>query len=89
LALAAAATSSLRLATGICVVPQRDVLTTAKEVASLDVLSGGRVLFGVGAGWLPEETPSRRAQRRASPAGGCDAKSRRSHPTFVNAGQER
>ncbi|MFC8720446.1 LLM class F420-dependent oxidoreductase [Kitasatospora sp. NPDC057198] len=52
---AAAATSELKVATGICLVPQRDPLTTAKAVASLDVLSGGRVLFGVGAGWISEE----------------------------------
>ncbi|MFE1318190.1 LLM class F420-dependent oxidoreductase [Kitasatospora phosalacinea] len=63
---AAAATSELKVATGICLVPQRDPLTTAKAVASLDVLSGGRVLFGVGAGWISEELenhgtePSRR-----------------------------
>jgi len=51
LAMAAAVTDRLRLGTGICLVPQRDVFQTAKEVASLDLLSGGRFLFGVGAGW--------------------------------------
>ncbi|MEU3606440.1 LLM class F420-dependent oxidoreductase [Streptomyces sp. NPDC035033] len=55
LSYAAAATTDLKVATGICLVPQRDPLTTAKAVASLDALSGGRVLFGVGAGWIPEE----------------------------------
>lgn len=48
---AAAATSTIRLGTGICLVIERDPIITAKEVATLDLLSGGRVLFGVGAGW--------------------------------------
>jgi probable F420-dependent oxidoreductase len=52
---AAMATERLRVATGICLVVQRDPITTAKEVASLDLLSGGRFLFGVGAGWNEEE----------------------------------
>jgi probable F420-dependent oxidoreductase len=52
---AAAATERLRVATGICLVIERDPITTAKEVASLDRLSGGRFLFGVGAGWNVEE----------------------------------
>jgi probable F420-dependent oxidoreductase len=52
---AAAATERLRIAIGICLVIERDPITTAKEVASLDRLSGGRLLFGVGAGWNQEE----------------------------------
>jgi probable F420-dependent oxidoreductase len=52
---AAAVTERLRVATGICLVIERDPITTAKEVASLDRLSGGRLLFGVGAGWNLEE----------------------------------
>jgi probable F420-dependent oxidoreductase len=52
---AAAATERLRVGTGICLVAQRDPIHTAKEVASVDVLSGGRFLFGVGAGWNEEE----------------------------------
>lgn len=52
---AAAATSHLRIGSGICLVVERDPITTAKEVASLDHLSGGRVDFGVGAGWNREE----------------------------------
>ncbi len=52
---AAGATERIRLATGICLVVQRDPITTAREVASLDQLSGGRFLFGVGAGWNREE----------------------------------
>ncbi len=52
---AAAATQRILLATGICLIIQRDPIITAKEVASLDRLSGGRFLFGVGAGWNIEE----------------------------------
>ncbi|MFF3372609.1 LLM class F420-dependent oxidoreductase [Streptomyces sp. NPDC002680] len=52
---AAAATRGLKIGTGICLVVQRDPITTAKEVASVDRLSGGRFLFGVGAGWNREE----------------------------------
>jgi probable F420-dependent oxidoreductase len=52
---AAAATSKLRVGTGICLVVERDPIITAKEVASLDQLSGGRFEFGVGAGWNREE----------------------------------
>lgn len=52
---AAAVTERLRLGTGVCLVVERDPIVLAKEVASLDVLSGGRVLLGVGAGWNVEE----------------------------------
>jgi probable F420-dependent oxidoreductase len=52
---AAAATERLLVGTGICLVIERDPIITAKEVASVDVLSGGRFLFGVGAGWNVEE----------------------------------
>jgi probable F420-dependent oxidoreductase len=52
---AAAATSRLRIGSGICLVIERDPIITAKEVASIDSLSGGRVEFGVGAGWNREE----------------------------------
>src|SRR5918912_2254477 len=51
----AAATERLLLATGICLVVERDPIVTAKEVASLDRLSNGRFLFGIGAGWNREE----------------------------------
>ncbi|MEV4358177.1 LLM class F420-dependent oxidoreductase [Nonomuraea sp. NPDC049625] len=47
----AAVTRTLKLGTGVCLVTQRDPIVTAKEVACLDRLSGGRLLFGVGAGW--------------------------------------
>jgi probable F420-dependent oxidoreductase len=52
---AAAATTKLRVGSGICLVIERDPITTAKEVASVDHLSGGRLEFGVGAGWNREE----------------------------------
>lgn len=51
----AAVTTTLKLATGICLVAQRDPIHTAKEVASVDALSNGRFLFGVGYGWNKEE----------------------------------
>ena len=55
IASAAAVTERIRLGTGICLVPQRSPIYTAKQVADCDVLSGGRIDFGVGIGWLREE----------------------------------
>jgi probable F420-dependent oxidoreductase len=55
LAFLAAATTQLRLGTGICLVPQRNPVYTAKHVATVDWLSNGRVDFGIGVGWLAEE----------------------------------
>jgi len=52
---AAAATKTLKVGTGICLIIERDTITTAKAVASLDVLSNGRFLFGIGGGWNAEE----------------------------------
>jgi probable F420-dependent oxidoreductase len=52
---AAAATTNLRLGMGVCLLIQRDPITTAKEVATLDFVSGGRFEFGIGAGWNKEE----------------------------------
>ena len=52
---AAGATGTLRLGTGICLVTERDPIVTAKAVASLDLVSGGRFEFGIGAGWNAEE----------------------------------
>jgi len=52
---AAVATENLVLGTGIALIPQRDPILTAKEVASLDLVSNGRLRFGVGVGWLREE----------------------------------
>ena len=55
LSFAAAATTTLKLAPGLMLVAQRDPIVTAKAIASLDLLSGGRLLLGVGAGWNIEE----------------------------------
>jgi probable F420-dependent oxidoreductase len=52
---AAAATTTLKVATGVCLVPQRDPIHTAKEVATVDVLCDGRVILAVGAGWNRQE----------------------------------
>jgi probable F420-dependent oxidoreductase len=56
LARASAVTTTLKLGTGICLVPERNPLLLAKEIATLDHFSNGRFLFGIGAGWLQEET---------------------------------
>jgi probable F420-dependent oxidoreductase len=55
LAMAAGATRTLKLGSGICLVVERDPITLAKEVATLDALSNGRFLFGIGGGWNAEE----------------------------------
>ncbi|MFN8507331.1 MAG: LLM class F420-dependent oxidoreductase [Dehalococcoidia bacterium] len=55
MAAVAAVTKSLKVGPGICLVVERDPITLAKEVASVDHLSGGRVLFGIGGGWNLEE----------------------------------
>lgn len=55
LAACAAVTRSIRLGTAICLIIERDPITLAKEVASLDLISGGRVVLGIGAGWNREE----------------------------------
>jgi probable F420-dependent oxidoreductase len=55
LAAAAAATKTIKLGTGVCLVIQRDTIQTAKLVASLDQVSGGRFLFGIGGGWNQDE----------------------------------
>ena len=55
LSFAAAATTKILLGTGICLIPQRDPIVTAKSVASLDQLSNGRFLFGIGGGWNVDE----------------------------------
>jgi alkanesulfonate monooxygenase SsuD/methylene tetrahydromethanopterin reductase-like flavin-dependent oxidoreductase (luciferase family) len=52
---AAVATTRLKLATAICLVIQRDTIQTAKLVASIDQVSGGRFIFGIGGGWNAEE----------------------------------
>ena len=55
LAYAAAVTKNLKLGTGICLLAQREPIVTAKSVASLDMMSGGRFIFGIGGGWNVEE----------------------------------
>ena len=55
LAAAAAVTKEIKLGTGICLIVERDTITTAKTVATLDHFSNGRVLLGIGAGWNREE----------------------------------
>ena len=52
---AAAVTTALKIGTGVCLVQQRDPIQTAKLVASIDQVSAGRFLFGVGSGWNAEE----------------------------------
>ena len=56
LARASAVTTTIKLGTGICLVPERNPLLLAKEIATLDRYSDGRFIFGIGAGWLREET---------------------------------
>ena len=56
LTVAACATRKIKLGTGICLLPERETLITAKVTATLDLFSGGRLILGVGAGWLREET---------------------------------
>jgi probable F420-dependent oxidoreductase len=70
IAYAAAVTTSLRFLTGVIILPQRDPLILAKQVATLDYMSGGRFELGIGVGWLKEEfqamgVPFERRGRRA------------------------
>jgi probable F420-dependent oxidoreductase len=69
MAAAAAVTTDLKVATGICLVAQHDPLVLAKEVASVDFVSGGRLLFGIGVGWNVDEMEHH----------GVDPKRRRAH----------
>ncbi|HMG27150.1 MAG TPA: LLM class F420-dependent oxidoreductase [Acidimicrobiia bacterium] len=64
LTMAAAATERLRVGTGICLVAQRDPIVTAKSVASLDHLSGGRFVFGIGFGWNADEVEDHGVEMR-------------------------
>lgn len=59
---AAAVTKKLRLGTGVCLIIERDPITLAKEVASLDMISGGRLELGIGGGWNVEEMENHGAQ---------------------------
>jgi len=65
LAAAASATSRIRLGTGICLVAQRDPIVLAKEVATLDSISGGRFILGIGFGWNCEEMASHGVEFRS------------------------
>jgi probable F420-dependent oxidoreductase len=56
LSIAASATSRIKIGTAICLLPERDVIETAKVTASIDLYSKGRLILGVGAGWFPEES---------------------------------
>ncbi len=56
MAMAAGATTRLKVATGVMLVPERNPIVAAKEIATLDYFSGGRVMLGIGAGWLKEES---------------------------------
>ena len=56
LAFAAAATKRIKLGTGVCLVPEHEPITLAKEIATLDLFCGGRFIFGIGAGWLIDES---------------------------------
>ena len=56
LAMAAATTTRIKLATGITLVPEHNPIVAAKQIATLDYFSGGRVIYGIGAGWLREES---------------------------------
>ena len=56
LSMAASVTKNLKLATGICLVPEHEPIALAKQIATLDAYSNGRVMFGIGAGWLREES---------------------------------
>ena len=69
LAMAAAATERLLVGTGICLVAQRDPIVTAKAVATLDHLSGGRFVLGIGFGWNADEIAAHGVDD-ARPAGG-------------------
>src|SRR5882672_1350723 len=78
LAYAAAVTTKIKLATGILILPQRHPLYVAKEVATLDVLSHGRVILGIGVGWLKEDFHAlgipfaeRAARSRCAPSARC------------------
>ena len=76
-AAAATATERLKVGTGVCLVIERDPIVTAKEVATLDHISGGRFLFGVGAGWNRGGDARTTAPTRRRASGRCASASRR------------
>src|SRR3978361_2456101 len=64
---AAAATKTLKVGTGVCLVAQRDPIQTAKLVASIDQVSGGRFLFGIGNGWNQDEMENHGTESKTRP----------------------
>ena len=71
LTMAAAATKTLKVGTGVCLVAQRDPIQTAKLVASIDTVSGGRFLFGIGNGWNQDEMENHGTRLHATPQDGA------------------
>jgi alkanesulfonate monooxygenase SsuD/methylene tetrahydromethanopterin reductase-like flavin-dependent oxidoreductase (luciferase family) len=76
LAAAAAATKRLKVGTGVCLVIQRDTIQTAKQVASIDQISGGRFLFGSAAAGMPRRWKTTAPSSRPA-SNGCASRSRR------------
>ena len=70
---AAAATTTLKLATGVCLIAQRDPIQTAKLVASIDQVSGGRFVFGIGNGWNQDEMENHGTSFAHTPQAGARA----------------
>jgi len=66
---AAVATTKIRLGFNICLVPQRHPIILAKQLASLDQISGGRISFGAGAGWIEEEATVMGSRSRSAGSG--------------------
>ena len=87
LSFAAAATKKLKLGTGICLVPQHEPIVTAKSIASLDQLSGGRFVFGIGAGWNVDEMENHGVQLRRPLQ--ADARARAGHEGALDQGRGR
>ena len=73
LTMAAAATKTLKVGTGVCLVAQRDPIQTAKLVASIDQVSGGRFLFGIGNGWNQDEMENHGTVYTIAPQAGARA----------------
>ena len=87
MAMAAAVTERIEVGSGVCLVPQHDPIITANAVASIDALSGGRVLFGVGAGWNREEM--REPRHRPGPALQAHARAHRGDEGDLDGGRGR
>ena len=80
LAMAAAATKTLKIGTGVCLIAQRDPIQTAKLVASIDQVSNGRFVFGIGNGWNQDglqDAPQARPRAHRGDEGDLDAGHRR------------